>query len=135
MAAYANTFAVPFVYDDVAAIAENTTIHHFDTAFVPPPGTTVSGRPLVNLSFALNYAISGYAVWSYHVVNLVIHALAALALFGLVRRTLRAPSLAARWGEAAGPLALAAAAWWALHPTATESVTYTVQRAESLMGL
>lgn len=134
-AAYANTFAVPFVYDDVAAIAENATIHRIGTALIPPPGTTVSGRPLVNFSFALNYAVSGPAVWSYHALNLVIHASAALVLFGLVRRTLRLPRLAVRWGESAGPLALAVAALWALHPTATESVTYTVQRAESLMGL
>lgn len=134
-AAYANTFAVPFVYDDVPAIVENPSLQRIGTALAPPPGTTVSGRPLINLSFALNYAVSGQAVWSYHALNLVIHGCAALVLFGLVRRTLRQPVLVARWGEASAPLALAAAALWALHPTATESVTYTVQRAESLMGL
>ncbi len=135
LAAYANTFAVPFVYDDVPGIAENTTIHRLGTAFMPPPGTTASGRPFLNFTFALNYAISGYAVWSYHALNLVIHALATLTLFGLVRRTLKLPALAGRWGALSGPLALAVAALWGLHPTATESVTYTVQRAESLMGL
>jgi tetratricopeptide (TPR) repeat protein len=134
LAAYANTFAVPFVYDDVPAILENTTLHQLGSGWFPPPGTTASGRPLVNFSLALNYALSGYAVWSYHALNLLIHLGATLTLFGLVRRTLRLPSLAAKWGQVADPVALSVAALWALHPTATESVTYTVQRAESLMG-
>ena len=39
------------------------------------------------------------------------------------------------WGAAATPLALAVALLWAVHPLQTESVTYVVQRAESLVGL
>ena len=47
----------------------------------PPRGAlTVSGRPLLNLSFAVNQAISGTAPWSYHLLNLLIHAGGALAL-------------------------------------------------------
>src|SRR5207247_143004 len=77
----------------------------------------------------------GYEVWSYHAVNLAIHLGAGLCLFGLVRRTLRAPRLAERLGDAADGLALMTATLWLLHPLQTESVTYVVQRAESLMGL
>ena len=40
-----------------------------------------------------------------------------------------------RFGGAATPLALAIALLWAVHPLQTESVTYIVQRAESLVGL
>ncbi len=91
--AYANTFSAPFVFDDVASITDNPTIRHLwplRDALSPPPdwGFTVSGRPVLNLSLAVNYAISGLDVWSYHLVNLLIHALAGLALFGVVRRTL-----------------------------------------------
>ncbi|MGD1030262.1 MAG: tetratricopeptide repeat protein [Opitutaceae bacterium] len=68
-------------------------------------------------------------------VNLIIHVLAALVLFGLVRRTLLRPVLAERFGSAATALALAVSAIWAWHPVQTESVTYLSQRAESLMGL
>jgi len=69
------------------------------------------------------------------VLNLAIHALAALALFGVVRRTL--PVRTARCEIAADttPLAVALAALWMLHPLQTESVTYIAQRAESLAGL
>ncbi len=48
---------------------------------------------------------------------------------------MRQPTLAARFGAASTSLALAIAGIWALHPLQTESVTYIVQRAESLMGL
>ena len=93
-----------------------------------------AGRPLINLSFALNHAVSGYGVWSYRALNLLIHAVASLALFGLARRTLLAPVWRDRFGHAATGLALVMAALWALHPLQTESVTCVVQRTESLMG-
>ncbi len=96
----------------------------------PPLGTTASGRPVLNLSFAVNYAISGTAVWSYHALNLAIHILAGLTLFGIVRRT-----LVRRASPAAPVIASSAALLWTLHPLQTESVTYLAQRAESLMGL
>ncbi|MBX3750577.1 MAG: tetratricopeptide repeat protein [Opitutaceae bacterium] len=89
----------------------------------------------MNLSFALNHAISGEAVWSYHAVNLLIHAGAGLALFGLVRRTLALPGMPGGGRAAADSLALAVAGIWLAHPLQTESVTSIVQRTESLVGL
>jgi tetratricopeptide (TPR) repeat protein len=144
LAAYANSFAGSFVFDDLLSIPQNPTIRHFATALSPPGGgVTVAGRPVLSLSFALNYAISGYRVWSYHAVNLLIHALAGLTLFGIVRRTLA--GLATDRGQARGMargtggeetlIAFSVALLWLVHPLQTESVTYIVQRAESLMGL
>jgi protein O-mannosyl-transferase len=130
IAVYCRTFSVPLLYDDHAAILDNATIRHWSTAFSPPIDTSSGGRPVLNLSFALNYAMSGTAVWSYHALNLAIHVLAGLTLFGIVRRTL------ARRGNAQSSLiGFGAALLWTLHPLQTESVTYIVQRAESLMGL
>ncbi|MBS0632401.1 MAG: tetratricopeptide repeat protein [Verrucomicrobia bacterium] len=137
--AYLNSFAVPFLFDDLPSIVQNPAIRHLwppgDVLFPAQGGLTTSGRPLVNLSLAFNYAISGTAGWSYHALNLLIHLGAGLALLGLVRRTLLLPALRAAWGAGALPCALAAAALWMLHPLQTESVTYIVQRAEALMGL
>lgn len=137
LVAYANSFSGPFIFDDVASIVENPTLRGFREVLSPPAegGITVSGRPVLNLSLALNFALSGLEVWSYHALNLLIHVLAGLTLFGLVRRTLARPPLAAQWGALADPLALVIAGLWLLHPLQTESVTYLVQRAESLMGL
>jgi Flp pilus assembly protein TadD len=130
IAIYGGTFSVPLLFDDRAAIIDNSTIRHWSTALGPPIGTTASGRPILNLSLAINYAASGTAVWSYHALNLTIHFLAGLTLFGIVRRTL------ARRGIAEASLVgFSAALLWTLHPLQTESVTYVVQRAESLMGL
>src|SRR5438552_16938489 len=86
--AWANSFRGPFIFDDLPAIVENTTIR---TLALPGPlapphtGQPANGRPFVNFSFALNWAIAGADVRGYHVLNLAIHPLAALALFGVVR--------------------------------------------------
>lgn len=138
VAAYISSFGGALVFDDIPGILNNPTIRDPSQLMVAigPQGGTLSGRPLPNLTLALNYAISGERLWSYHAFNLAIHALAGLALFGLVHRTL----LRAAWTpplapDAALTVAWASAALWALHPLQTESVTYLVQRVESLCGL
>jgi Flp pilus assembly protein TadD len=135
--AYINTFNVPLLFDDGASILKNETIRSLGRAWWPPNenGLTVSGRPFLNFTLALNYAAGGTAVRGYHAVNLLIHVLAGCTLFGVVRRTLRLPRLAARFGADATGLALTATLLWLLHPLQTESVTYIIQRAESLVGL
>jgi len=138
--AYHNSFMGPFIYDDEPSILTNRTIRHLWPIWRPlsPPhegGITVEGRPLVNLSLAINYALGGTKVWGYHAVNLAIHILAGLTLLGIVRRTLLQPRLRDRFGAVANELALAIAIIWTVHPLLTESVTYIVQRAESMMGL
>ena len=132
VAAYANSFANALVFPHVADIADNPTIRHLSQLgeVLRPPtagGLTVGGRPILNLSLAVNYALGGPAVWGYHAGNLLIHTAAALTLFGIVRRTVR--------GTSATLVAFAVALLWALHPIQTEAVTYIVERAESLMGL
>ena len=97
--------------------------------------TGLQSRPVVNLSFALDYVLGGLDTLPYHLTNLAIHLLATLALFGIVHRTLLLPAFRNRFGQAAVPLALAVALLWAVHPLQTESVTYVTQRYESLMGL
>lgn len=135
--AYHNSFAAPFLFDDDSSIRDNPTIRSLGQAWWPPRenGVTVSGRPLLNFTLALNYAVGGTAVGGYHAVNLLIHVLAAGALFAVVRRTLRLPTGGARSEREAAALALAAAGLWLLHPLQTESVTYVIQRAESLVSL
>lgn len=137
-AAYHNTFSAPFVFDSPTSITGNPTIRRLWPIWPvlsPASNLTVGGRPIANLSLAINYAISGEAVWSYHALNLAIHLLAGLVLFGIVRRTLSQPRLRARFGDVALTLACAAAGLWLLHPLQTESVTYVIQRTESLAGL
>jgi protein O-mannosyl-transferase len=136
-AVYANSFRVPFLYDDVGSITENPTIRSLKSAAIwsPPAGLTVSGRPVLNASFAANYAIGGLDVGGYHLANVAIHALVAIVLFAILRRTFEVPRLRDRFGRQSAMIAFAGALAWALHPLQTESVTYIVQRAEALMAL
>lgn len=136
--AYANTFNVPFIFDDRINILDNSTIRSVWppwSAFYAMPGTGLAGRPVVNFTLALNYAISAEKVWSYHVLNLIIHIMAALTLFGIVRRLLRSVRFNEKYGHFATSLALGCALLWGLHPIQTQAVTYVSQRFESLMGL
>lgn len=130
--AYYNSFTGAFVFDDRPHILENWRVHRLWPLWDVLGGTS---RPLVSLSLAINYALSGTRVWSYHAVNLLIHLLAALALFGVIRRTLLTTRLRPRYGHSAHWLALAVSLLWVVHPLHTQSVTYTIQRGESLMGL
>ena len=150
--AYHDSFSGPLLFDDLAAITDNPSIRHLGSALSPPPNLTVGGRPILNLTFALNYALGGMNVGGYHAFNLLVHALAGLTLFGIVRRTLLRPAFAGLRRAGLSPLnsgaisgglslaeawmlALGVAVIWVVHPLQTEAVTYISQRAESLMGL
>ena len=150
LAAWQNSLSAPFIFDDEAVIQENPTIRHLwdlGTVLSPPAvggGSGVTGRPVVNLSLALNYALGGLEVRGYHWFNLVVHILAGLALFGIARRTLRNSRswMSGRkdnWSEPgtteADWCAFAGALLWTVHPLVTESVTCVVQRTESLVSL
>src|SRR5665213_822846 len=92
-AAYHNSLSGPFIFDDVPVIRDNAALRHlWPLGPILSPqqgGMTTSGRPVLNLSFALNHAFGGVRVWGYHATNVAIHLLAGLALFGVARRTLR----------------------------------------------
>jgi Flp pilus assembly protein TadD len=137
LVAYHNSFSGPLFFDDTASIVQNESIRSLwplGPVLSPPAVAGTAGRPLLNLSFALNYAAGGLGVVGYHWVNLAIHVGAALVLFGLVRRTLRLPQLRDKFGAVATELGALSALLWAVHPLQTESVTYVSQRAESLVG-
>ncbi|HTT55585.1 MAG TPA: tetratricopeptide repeat protein [Opitutaceae bacterium] len=153
LGAYGTSFRVPFVFDDMPSIFHHADDRHLgllgDVLSTARDRLTVSGRPVLQATLAVNRALGGATVWGYHAVNLAIHVLAGLALFGLVRRTLRLRSgqaLSHQTGRDpdtvesglrsdATLVALAAALLWTVHPLQAEAVTYVIQRAESLMGL
>lgn len=137
MLAYRNSFQVPLLLDDASAITHNPTIRSLADlrpVLLPPREATTAGRPLLNLSFALNWACDGDRVVGYHIVNLAIHLAAALLLFGLVRRVLVHGTKAVTMVRYSSPIATIVTLIWALHPAQTEAVTYISQRAESFMG-
>ena len=134
-AAYANAFHGPFVFDDVTAIVRNASLRGRWHWLAAPAGSAMAGRPVLNLSFAINYALGGLDVRGYHAVNVAIHLAAGAALFGVVRRTLLSARLRGRDAGAATAIAFGVALVWIVHPLNTQAVTYVVQRGESLAAL
>ena len=134
-----NSLHNPFFFDDDLAILKNPTIRSLVPLSVvlspPADGSPVQSRPLVNLSFALNYALGGTNPIGYHLANIGIHLLAALTLMGIVRRTLAETEPCRPLAGSALWLSCAIATIWAVHPLATEAVTYMTQRTESMVGL
>ena len=136
--AYSNALTNPFVLDDESSVVQNSDIRNLSApvrVLFPAANTPASGRPLVSLSFALNYAVGGVDPRGYHAVNLALHVLCALLILGLVRRTLLLPSLEASWGGAASEIAFAVALLWVVHPLTSEIVDYVTQRTEAMMAL
>ena len=138
LAAYANSLAGPFIYDD--AVGNRREPLHPPSvaaagrarAAIGHPGGGATGRQRDAL--AVNYRIGGLDVRGYHAFNVVVHVLCGLLVFGIVRRTLAGgPQDRLRNGSAA--LAGACALLWMVHPIQTECVNYITQRSESVMAL
>ncbi|ATC63359.1 hypothetical protein CMV30_04990 [Nibricoccus aquaticus] len=132
--AYHDTLSVPFLFDDTASIQQNLTLDSLWQSLRPPAdsGVTVSGRPLLNLSFALSDRLGAGTLAGHHLVNIAIHAANACLLYALVLGTLQLSSVSRYAPRFPHAHSLAIALLWSLHPLQTESVTYLVQRAESL---
>jgi protein O-mannosyl-transferase len=135
LAVYLPSISHPFVFDDIPELVHNSDVLTFtgclDTVS-RSRNTGLSGRPVACLTFAANVAVAGFSVRAFHLVNITIHIAAALALFGILRRTISP----IEHPSTHSPTALAGVITliWALHPLQTESVTYIIQRIESLAG-
>ena len=132
LAAYSNSFTGVFIFDDERVIVDNDAIR---SLWPVGPLLTDASRPVATLTLAVNYFFGELDVFGYHLVNLAIHLMAGLVLFGLVRRTLMLVPRYSTQRMVPDGLAFAVSIIWLVHPLGTESVTYIVQRSESLMSL
>lgn len=129
--AFHNSLGGAMVFDDHASIVNDLFVRRFG-----PWSDLLNGhRPFLRLTFALNHYFSGLEPTGYHIVNLAIHLLAGLALYGVIRRTVAGAEGLARYAPHAALLAFCSALLWLVHPLQTGSVTYIVQRGESMMGM
>jgi len=138
--AYANSFRVPFQFDDYPNIVDNSSV--FLKEFSPSWLNQLievnfrgSTRIFAYFTFALNYYFGGLQVFGYHLVNLLIHLCSGLLLYWFLLLTLNLPSLKERYGSIAFPTALFSSLLFLVHPIQTQSVTYIVQRMTSLGGM
>lgn len=136
--AYENSFAGMFHYDDFPCIVRNHSLKSWTDTW-QATGDQIPGglkrRPVGRWTFALNRTWHDLDPWGYHAVNLTIHLVNGLLILNLMRETLRLPGMRIDLQQHATGLAFCTALLWVVHPLQTESVTYIVQRLESLMAM
>jgi len=123
-----------WLYDDDPLIANNQYIHSFehwprwfvedfwnlDEEFVRHQARIIYWRPLVSVSYAVDWQVSGGSPVWFHVTNLVAHAIASVLAFFVLRR----------WLGGTAAAAFAAALVWVVHPTKAESVAWISGRTD-----
>ncbi len=141
--AYANSFHVPFVLDDVW-ITGNSVIHNLPGFFTADGYDEFPNRIVGYFTLAINYRFGGENVTGYHAVNLAIHITNALLVYSFVQLTFKTPLFTTPDPEFAihhSPftihrfLPFLIALLFVCHPLQTQAVTYTVQRLTSLATL
>jgi Flp pilus assembly protein TadD len=88
-------------------------------------------RPLANISFTLNYYFHDYNVVGYHAVNIIIHIFNGMLLYLFVKATLATPVIQSN-AQKYGWVPYVTAVIWLVHPIQTQSVSYIVQRMNSM---
>ncbi len=132
--AYANSFFASFYLDDYTNILRNEVV--FDLSNFKRIFEHCPERFLTYLTLAINYRIGGEDPLTYHIFNFFIHFSAALFLYLLAREICNTPALrTSRLNLQKNTAAFAVATIFLLHPLQTQSVTYVIQRAESMAGM
>ncbi len=137
LAVYSVSFPAEFHYDDFSLMLDNPRVTGPSfplSLFVDQYG----GRPLTIWSFFVNYKAAGDNVWTYQVINLLLHVLASCLFFVVARRALSVHAADRVDGGSSGHFsvnlgALFGALIFALHPLQTQAVNYIWSRSVLLM--
>ena len=139
-AAYSNSFTIGFQFDDAYLIPANSAIRSLRNipSFFYDPFTFTAVRenadlrPILQITYALNYAISGRHPWSYHLLSLLLHFLTSALVFVIVRdHVWWPPGQRGACGEARLPAA-GAALLFALAPLNSSMIDYMSARSALL---
>jgi Tfp pilus assembly protein PilF len=132
---YSNNYRHDFALDDAYTIVGNTSLRslrEIPRYFVDPSTYTsireqAEYRPVLQTTYALNYWVSGYDTWSWHLVQILLHIVVTLGIFALTRRVLLLLG-----DDRPNGIAFAAAAIFAVHPAAAGVVDYLNARSSLL---
>jgi len=124
--AYFRSLHAPLIFDDfiyITAWKLKSILHHL----------SLSVRSVANLSFALNYNLSGMNLVAFRITNIIFHILSAVSAFYLTYMTLTLPSMRDKYislDDRRTPLyiSLFVATLFLLHPIQTSAVNYITQR-------
>lgn len=129
---YQSTLGYPMVFDDEITIETNPYLSKLWPLTNPMqaiPGSPVEGRPLVSISFALNYQLTALDPWSYRAGNILIFILSIPLVYVILKFCVRD----VEWLNAR-VFALVVTALWSLHPLHVDSIVYITQRTELMYG-
>ena len=124
---YYNALSGAYVMDDMRITSDANIGNPLKSDMFP--------RPVIALTLAMNYWLDGFNSRFYHLGNILVHILAALTLFDLLRRTFQRPRFSEWMQQNARGIAFTCAMIWFVHPLNTQSVTYIIQRCESMAGM
>jgi len=140
---YSNTFDASFHFDDTPSIVENYAIHRFDIGAI----LSSSSRPVLDITFALNYYFGKLNVFGYHLVNLFLHMANGILLYFILFLTINRinPTSATNPINSINTtnptnsinpinfrIPLYASLIFIAHPIQTQAVTYIVSRSSVL---
>jgi len=136
---YSNTYEVPFVFDDIHSIKNNTyirineiTTDSLVNVFYKKKSSLMRAIPKV--TFALNYYFHQYSLKGYRIVNIIIHILSGIILYFFIKTTLSISTLQSKYSNP-DIIAFFSTIVWFVHPLHTQSVTYIVQRMTSMSAM
>ncbi len=119
-----------FAYDDIPIVVENpmvtqlhTPLEYLTDSYWGPSRGNSLYRPFTIIAFGLEWAVGRGSPFPFHLANVVLYALSAVAALLLLRRLLPR-----------GP-ALVAALAWAAHPVHVEAVANVVGQSEMWAAL
>jgi hypothetical protein len=131
LAVHAPSLTYGFVFDEQLLIVANPAVHDLRevktillSKFWPGPMAGIYYRPIITLSYALNYSFAGPRPGIYHLTNVLAHAAGCGLLYLLLLRLGATLTVV-------GPTALL----FAVHPALSESVDWVPGRTDLFAGL
>lgn len=128
---YSNSLRCSFVWDDVILIVENPSIktftvikHIFSRDFFDIYGDAIDfkygyWRPVVTLSYMIDYFMWGLNPAGFHLTNILLHVLNCLLIYFILSKDFKG------W-----TVPFVAAFFFAIHPVHTESVSWVAGRTD-----
>ena len=132
---YSNSFDCQYHLDDESGIVKNEQITRL-SYFYNGDYWLNAQRPLAFFSFALNYHFGKLNVWGYHLVNVLVHIIAGIFVFLLIKLILNLNNYNNyKVDKHKNWFALFAALFFVVHPMQTQAITYIVQRMASMAAM
>ena len=123
--AYADSLWGKFVFDDMSVIFQNPTLMNVKTFSEVMSPVGGGWRPLLFASYALNHYWGGLDTFGYHLVNVVLHVINVLLIYGIILSVFRDE-------ERSRYVALCGAAVFGVHTLFSGAVSYIAGRSSVL---